>query len=110
MFIINEIINGSDNTLIGTLWLYLYWLAKDAGDEKFKGYCVNKAIESLKEAIDENQIDDEVSKCSIALSLANLYGIKKMSKQMKKYGDIALECIDDNVRARAEKFVERYLK
>lgn len=29
---------------------------------------------------------------------------------MKKYSDIALECIDDGVRGRAEKFVEKYLK
>ena len=106
---INEMINGSDSALLGTLWLYLYWLARDAGDDKFRGYCVNKAIEKLKEAIDENQIDDAITRCSISLSLASLYGVKNMTKQMKQYSDIALECIDDGVRGRAEKFVERYL-
>lgn len=106
---INEMINGSDSALLGTLWLYLYWLARDAGDDKFRGYCVNKAIEKLKEAIDENQIDDATTRCSISLSLASLYGVKNMTKQMKQYSDIALECIDDGVRGRAEKFVERYL-
>ena len=106
---INEVINGSDSALLGTLWLYLYWLARDAGDDKFRGYCVNKAIEKLKEAIDENQIDDATTRCSISLSLASLYGVKNMTKQMKQYSDIALECIDDGVRGRAEKFVERYL-
>ena len=105
---INEMINGSDSALLGTLWLYLYWLARDAGDDKFRGYCVKKAIEKLKEAIDENQIDDATTRCSISLSLASLYGVKMMAKQMKQYSDIALECIDDGVRGRAEKFVERY--
>jgi hypothetical protein len=84
-------------------------LARDAGDDKFRGYCLNKAIEKLKEAIDENQIDDATTRCSISLSLASLYGVKNMTKQMKQYSDIALECIDDGVRGRAEKFVERYL-
>lgn len=103
---INEIINGNDNALIGTLWLYLYWLSKDSGDEKFTGYCAAKGIEELKIAIDENQVDDSASRCSIALSLGNLLATKQMYKQAKKYAEIASECLDDTIRKCANSFLE----
>lgn len=103
---INEIMNGNNNALIGTLWLYLYWLSKDAGDGKFANYCASKGIEQLKTAIDEKQVDDSTSRCSIALSLANLYASKDMFKQAKQYGEMAIECLDDTIRSCATRFME----
>ncbi|MBQ9699989.1 MAG: DUF2225 domain-containing protein [Lachnospiraceae bacterium] len=101
---INEVINGNDNAIIGKLWLYLYWLGKDSGDNKFADYCANKAIEKLKAAIDEKQIDDATSRCSIALSLGNLLMYKQINMQAMKYVEMALECVDDTIRNCAEQF------
>ena len=42
---LNEHVHGGDNALIGSLWLKLYWLAKDSGDGKFAKYCSSKAID-----------------------------------------------------------------
>ena len=101
---INKLINGNDVALTGTLWLYLYWLAKDSGDNKFTTYCANNAIEQFKTAIDENLIDDSTSKCAIALSLATLLAYKKTYKLAKQYSELALDSLDDGIQSRAQAF------
>lgn len=101
---INKLINGNDIALIGTLWLYLYWLVKDSGDSKFANYCATNAIEEFKTAIDEDLIDDATSKYAIALSLANLLSYKKMYKPAKEYSELALDSLDDDIQRRAQAF------
>ena len=101
---INKLINGNDLALIGTLWLYLYWLSKDSGDSKFMEYCANNAIEVFKPAIDENQIDDSIQRCSIAMSLGNLLAYKKMYEQAQHYVKLATDCLDEPIRNRAKEF------
>ena len=103
---INEAINGADNVLIGTLWLYLYWLAKDSGDVKFVDYCANHAIEKLQAAIDEKQIAEVNNRYSIALSLGNLFAYKKMERQAIKYTKMAQDSPEDNVRGHAEALLQ----
>ncbi len=102
---INEVINDEDHLLIGTLWLYLYWLAKDSGDDIFTAFCANKAIDKLQVEVDKGHSDMMNNKYSIALSLANLYAYKDMKKQARKYGEMALESMDDTIRACAQNFI-----
>ncbi len=72
---INEATNSEDNLLIGRLWLNLYWLFKDIGDEKMKLYCANQASGYLNNAISHNQTDDAYAQQTLSLSLANLYAV-----------------------------------
>lgn len=104
---INEHINASDNAMIGTLWLNLYWLGNDSGDDKFTMFCAEKAVEKLQAAIDEDEVVDEVSKCSIALSLANLLVYINQPAEAPKYCSMALECSDERVKENAAEFMEK---
>lgn len=103
---INENFNSSDNTLLGNLWMNLYWLSKDAKDEKFAKYCAANAASKYREAIDDNQIYDKTGRSSIALSLANLLVLIGDKETASKYCEIALECPDERIRKRAVKFKE----
>ena len=101
---LNEHINPDDNALLCTLWLKLYWLANDSGDEKFVSYCASKATERLKAAIDGKEISDKVSECSLALSLANLLVRNGRKDEAAKYSTLAVTCPDEKIRSCAESF------
>lgn len=103
---INENFNSSDNTLLGTLWMNLYWLAKDAKDENFAKYCAGKAVEKYMTAIDDNEIFDKTGRCTIALSLTNLLIYTGMGSKAPKYCEIAIECPDERIKKRAVKVWE----
>ncbi len=107
---INESINSEDHLLIGTLWLYLYWLGLDSGDDKFTVFCVDNAIVHLQIAVDSNQIKDIPSRYSVALSLGNLFAYKQMDQQAIDYVTIALESPDDTIRNCAEAFMKTVSK
>lgn len=84
---INEAINVEDNLLIGRLWLNLYWLFEDAGDEKMKLYSAEQASVLLDKAISNNSVEDPYSLQSLSLSTASLYaalGKKDKAAQMCK--------------------------
>ena len=72
---INEAINAEDNLLIGRLWLNLYWLFDDAGDEKMKLYCAEQASGFLEKAISGNETKEAYAQQTLSLSLANLYAV-----------------------------------
>lgn len=103
---INENFNSSDNTLLGTLWMNLYWISKDAKDEGFAKYCAGKAIEKYMVAIDDNEIFDKTGRCTIALSLTNLLIYTGMGSKAPKYCEIAIECPDERIKKRAVKVWE----
>ena len=107
---INETIQGGEHAFIGTLWLYLYWLGKDSGDEKFTDFCANKAIEKFQIAVAEYKTNDFNNKHSIALTLGNLFSYKHMEKQALEYGEMALESMNDMIRTCAEELVEKIRK
>ncbi len=94
---LNEHIHGNDNTLIGSLWLKLYWLAKDSGDEKFTKYCASKASEKIKTAIDNEEIQDKFNLSMMALSLANLLELEGDDDAASNYSAIALDCPNEKV-------------
>lgn len=107
---LNEHMHGNDNVLLGSLWLKLYWLAKDSGDEKFTKYCAHKAIEKLQEAIDNEEIEDKVNKCSIALSLANLLELEDKDQEASNYSAFALDCPEEKIVTCAIEFRDKLSK
>ena len=107
---LNEHIHGNDNTLIGSLWLKLYWLANDSGDEKFAKYCSAKAIERIQTAIDDEEIESKSNLCMMALSLANLLEINGDDEAASDYSAMALDCPDEKIVACANEFREMLSK
>lgn len=82
---INEAVNSEDNLLIGRLWLNLYWIFEDAGDENMRRYCAQQASRYLDKTIKGNSISDPYALQTLSLSLANLYAVigkKEEAKQM----------------------------
>ena len=98
---INEHINAGDNVLLGSLWRNLYWLSRDAEDKEFAAYCANRALEKFVPAIDEKQIADATTRCTIALSTASLLAFTGQRKEVEKYVDMALECPDEVIKEKA---------
>ena len=98
---INEYLNADDNAMLGTLWLNLYWLGKDSGDDKFTNYCAENALEKLQAAMESGEITEKVSAGSIALSLANLLLLKGQKKEASHYCALALNCPDERVAEQA---------
>ena len=94
---LNEHIRGTDNELLGSLWLKLYWLAKDSGDDKFMKYCAVKTTEKLQMAVDNEEIEDKLNLCMMALSLANLLELRGEDEEAANYSAIALNCSNENV-------------
>ena len=94
---LNEHVHGSDNALIGSLWLKLYWLAKDSGDGKFAKYCSSKAIDRLRIAIDNEEIESKSDLSMMALSLANLLEIEGEDEAASNYSAMALNCPNEKI-------------
>ena len=103
---INEAVNASDNILIGTLWLDLYWLACDAADEQLALFFAENSSQKLKKAIDSNEIADEAVKCSLALTLAHLLALTGKADDAVKYCDIAAASSDSAVKTQAYRLKE----
>lgn len=104
----NELINPNANEWIGGLWRNLYWLMKDASDDKFAIYCAEKAIDKLKVAVDNNEIFDETSRCSMALSVGCMLIYCDRKREAVRYIDMAIECPDETIRKAATKVNEKY--
>lgn len=107
---LNEHIRGNDNTLIGSLWLKLYWLAKDSGDGKFAKYCATNAAEKIKIAIDNEEIEDKFNCCMMALSLANLLELEGDNEAASNYSAIALDCPNEKILECAVSYREKLSK
>lgn len=107
---VNEKINPQANALIGGMWRNLYWLAKDSDDMGFASYCAKMAVEKFKKAFEENQIFDEISKTSTALSLASLLSFCGETKSIMQYIDIATESPDVRIRECALRVKERIMQ
>ena len=98
---INETINPEANVWIGGLWRNLYWLVKDSLDEKFANYCAKHAIEKFEKAMKTNEIFDDVSRGSTALSLGSMFAECGDVKSAHYYLEIAVECPDKRIRDNA---------
>ncbi len=70
---INETVNSKDYLLLGKLWLNLYWLFIDAGDEKMRIYCAEKAAPMLERAVSERAVQNTSDVLRCRLTTANLY-------------------------------------
>ena len=98
---LNETLNPNANVWIGGLWRNLYWLVKDSLDEKFAAYCAKHAIEKFEKALEKNEIFDDISRGSIALSLASMLAEYGETKAAHDYLDIAVECPDKRIKENA---------
>lgn len=107
---INEYINAGDYALIGGMWRSLYWLANDADEAEFAEYCVKRAMEKYKKAIDENQVLDEIGRSSIAMSLSVYMANAKETTGILKYINIAAESSDSRIKSNALQLKEKYEK
>ena len=96
---INEACNANDYTLIGKMWLNLYWLFDDAADETMKLYCGERASENLSSAIAENMITDDYSRQSIALTVTNIYLALGKTDEAKKMCEIATAGEDGQLKS-----------
>ncbi len=98
---INESVNASDNMLIGSLWLDLYWLACDAADDKLARCFARNAADKLQKAITEGKIDDAAVKCSLALTVAHLMAKIGRTAEASEFCDIASDSTDGAVKKQA---------
>lgn len=107
---INESVNASDNVLIGSLWLDLYWLACDAADENLAMFFAQNAVEKLQKAVTADEISDVAIKCSLALTVA--YLLLKIGKKDEafRFCDIAAESTDSTVKTQAYALKENFGK
>lgn len=104
---LNETLNPNANVWIGGLWRNLYWLVKDSLDEKFAAYCAKHAIEKFEKALEKNEIFDDISRGSIALSLASMLAEYGETKAAHDYIDIAVECPDKRIKENAIKLHQK---
>ena len=104
---INEHINPGADVLIGNMWRNLYWLAKDVSDTEFAKYCALRVVKRYKQALEENQFTDVLSKCATALSLVSFLVYTEDTKDVLKYIHIATESPDHRIRKRAEQILAK---
>lgn len=106
---INEITNRNDVVLLGKLWVNLYWLFTDAGDDSMRLYCAEKAIGLLEKAVKDNRIPDAYSKQSLTLTLASLYSLLNRKEDAMKMCDISSDGNDGELKTIAHRFKEKLL-
>ena len=98
---INEHISQDDYELIGTLWLKLYWLGRDSGDQRFAKYCAKNSVKKLRVALDGEHIADDESKNYIALSLAYMLYVLEEKEDALDYCGLLVECEDARIKDKA---------
>lgn len=104
---LNETISPNANVWIGGLWRNLYWLIKDSLDEKFSNYCAKHAISKFEMAMKQNEIFDDISRGSTALSLASMLLECDETEDARAYLEIAVECPDKRIRDNAVQLQEK---
>ena len=72
-------------------------------------YCAEKAAHRIQSALDKHEIEEEMSRYSLALSLANLLQHIGKEEQITPYMQMALECKDETIHASALEFQQKYL-
>lgn len=103
---INEHLNQNNYELLGILWLKLYWLGMDSGDQRFAKYCAKNAAKKLRVVLDEEQVTDEAAKYYIALSLAYILYIMEEKEEALEYCNMLIECAENNLVEQAYKLRE----
>ena len=98
---LHEHIHQDDMEMLGTLWLKLYWLVKDSGDQRFTKYCAKNAVKKLRTALDGNLIADADSKCHISLSFSYLLNYLGEKEDALEYCSIAAESSNPKLKEQA---------
>lgn len=100
---INEVLNSENRLMIGKLWMNLYWLAQDSGDEIFGKECARTAAAALSETYKRKEKLglDEVTCQSITIMLASLYMKLRKKEEVLKYCREAALYSDKKMKATA---------
>lgn len=99
---VTEACDLGSQVFIGKLWLSMYWLFDDANDEDMKKYCAEKVIEYLYPSIINNDIEDEYSYQSTALTLAKLCQYTDKNDKAAEMRDVASKGRNYQIRVYAE--------
>lgn len=99
---INEALYDSDNVLIGSMYMNLYWLCDGEMDKRFVNYCAKNAVKKFRVAIDDEQISDNEVKGRVAFYLSSLLVHLDMYRDALEYLNLAILCPDQNVRKFAQ--------
>ena len=96
---LNEIIAPGEYIRIGTLWLNLYWLSREADDNRFAKYCAQRVVKKFRVVLDAGQVSDVAERGYAALALANLLEYLEMDQEdIPEYLAIAAGCEDDKMK------------
>lgn len=95
---INEAVNSANHLLIGRLWLNLYWLFEDAGDDRMKLYCAERSAGFLEKAISDKATDDAYALQSLSLSAAALYAALGKKEEAARMCEKAIDGEDGTLK------------
>lgn len=105
---LNEVIDRGNYALIGKLWLSLYWLNRDAGDERFAKYCARRAVKKFRALMDAEQISDPQERHITALALASLLTYLEVDREdALEYCAIAQESADPRIKSQAQLLMDK---
>lgn len=98
---LNEQICGADSTLLGLLWLRLYWIACDGDNSPLVDLCAQNATQYLCAAFDQDQITNPSDRYPLLLSLAYLLVRLDSPDLAKHYCSMVLNCPTPRIRTTA---------
>ena len=103
---LNEVLNPGECVRIGSLWLNLYWLSKEADDNRFAKYCAQRAVKKFRTVLDAGQVPDTETRGSVVLALVNLMDYLDVDREdIPDYCAMASDCTDPNVQENLNRFV-----
>lgn len=95
---INETININDNLLIGKLWLNLFWLFDESGDNDMKSFCGKKAAALLSKALESHTVTDAYALQRYQLTTAVLFSETGDKHGALKWCDLAISGEDSSLK------------
>lgn len=104
---LNEQIRASDSTLLGLLWLRLYWLACNDDNSPLVDLCAQNAAQYLCAAFDQDQITNPSDRYPLLLSLAYLLVRLNSPDLAKHYCSMVLNCPNPRIRTTASTLMNK---
>lgn len=103
---INQI-SGND-FLVGTLWLTLYWLFRDASDAAMIQYCAERSTAALSAALAAEEIPGEESQLRLQLSMAAMYAAMGAKTLATEFSSRVLSCQEPQLKKCAYDLIIHY--
>lgn len=106
---LNEQLYASDSTLLGLLWLRLYWLSCNGDNSPLVDVCAQNAAQYLCAAFDQDQITNPSDRYSLLLSLAYLLVRLNSPDLAKHYCSMVLNCPTPKIRTTASALMNQLI-